>query len=109
MYLDDEVARLRLAIDQDDDAVGRYPDADPRGTPKFAGVTTHFTSYPTTASAFYAVQPVRVTGTLTEGGAGTETNVGNPILCLNIGSSVPPEGTKVICYGFDRWVFRYGN
>ena len=83
------------------------PSAD-HGSPCIVGVTTTVTTYPTTAQRFYAITVQAILGTETEGGAGTVTARSGRIYALNLGSSIPPNGTKVVCdFVPYRWVFRY--
>jgi hypothetical protein len=66
-------------------------------------------SYPATASAFFACAPLEVDGPEIEGAAATFTaDSARTIYALNLGTQLPPLGTKVIlhtCGG--RWIFRF--
>lgn len=71
--------------------------------------TTTVTSYPATAAAFYASNPTEVDGSEVEGGAASYTvDATQVIYALNVGTQVPPVGTRVIAQAVGgRWVFRY--
>lgn len=93
---DDEIRRLRLEEEDLDQTAGQVdPGSDvPPHSASFVGYPFSGGSYPTSAKAFYNIQPVRVSGTETEGGAATFTLVGNPVLALNTGSQIPAAGTS---------------
>jgi hypothetical protein len=85
---------------------------EPAGShgPEAALVQTTVTgSYPVTASTFYACTPLRIDGAEIEAAAVTFT--GDPtrtIMALNLGSKIPPVGTKFIIHSCGgRWAFRY--
>jgi hypothetical protein len=71
--------------------------------------TVTITTYPTTAGAFYAGNPTYVNGTETEGGvASYSPDPSQVIYAYNLGTTVPPEGTRVIAHAVGgRWAFRY--
>jgi hypothetical protein len=71
--------------------------------------TTTITTYPTSASAFYAGNPTQVSGTETEGGAASYApDIANIVLALNLGTQIPAAGTRVIATAAGgRWTFRY--
>jgi hypothetical protein len=72
-------------------------------------VTAVFTTYPTTASAFFYVIPVALLGTQAEGSPGTTTPDPSGFFAFNLGSTVPPNGTQVLVSRVpNRWVFPYG-
>jgi hypothetical protein len=66
-------------------------------------------SYPTIAGAFYACAPLQVDGPETEGAIATFTASGTrTIYALNLGTQVPPVGTKIIAHACgSRWTFRF--
>lgn len=73
-------------------------------------VQTHVRgTYPAVASAFYACSPLRIDGSETEGASASFTaDPSRSFLALNLGSKVPPVGTKLIVHaGGGRWTFRY--
>jgi hypothetical protein len=90
-------------------ALDRAADQDTLGSAALCAITTVLTSYSTSAAVYYACNPALVTGTEAEGGAATFTVDTNTVIyALNVGTAVPPQGTKVIiqaCNG--RHVFRY--
>lgn len=72
--------------------------------------TTSLGSYPTAATAFYAVFPVAAGGAEVEGGAVTLNPESIPFYAYNIGSKVPPPGTNVLAHAVpNRWVFSWNG
>jgi hypothetical protein len=71
--------------------------------------TTTVKTYPTAAGAFYASNPTEIDGSEVEGGAAAYTaDTTQVVYVLNVGSQVPPVGTRVIVHAVGgRWVFRY--
>jgi hypothetical protein len=71
--------------------------------------TTTVTVYPTTAGAFYASNPTEIDGSEVEGGAAAYTpDASQVVYVLNVGSQVPPVGTRVVAHAVGgRWVCRY--
>lgn len=76
-------------------------------------VTTVIGSYPTTAQAYYAVQPQDAGGTEAEGETGELTAAGdgspdNVFFAFNIGTGLPPRGSPQIVEEVGgRWVFQH--
>lgn len=104
---DTEATCLRLDDQSQVDGASRHH-AAPEDSPFVVCATSHKSTYPTTAQAFYWVVPQAVLGTEVEGGAATFGAAGGGFLALNLGDAVPPEGTKVACqFAPHRWVFRY--
>ncbi|QEH38637.1 hypothetical protein OJF2_72430 [Aquisphaera giovannonii] len=66
-------------------------------------------TYPGVASAFFACAPIEVDGPETEGAAATFTaDASRTIYALNLGTRLPPLGTKVILHACGgRWTFRF--
>lgn len=80
----------------------------PLGSPSAVARTKTLASYPTSASSYFACEPLTILGAETEGSNGVVLGSGVTILALNLGSSVPPLATAVIIsYVNHRWVFRY--
>jgi hypothetical protein len=71
--------------------------------------TTMVTAYPSTAAAFYASNPTEIDGSEVEGGAAAYTpDASQVVYVLNVGSKVPPVGTRVVAHAVGgRWVCRY--
>lgn len=70
--------------------------------------TTTLTTYPTAAASFFACNPTDAGGTEIEGGAASYVTGVQIVFALNVGTQVPPAGTRVIAHGVGgRWVFRY--
>lgn len=101
-----ELLRRRLAALEA--ALDRLEDAELAAPRSQLCLTTTIASYPTTAGAYYAVQAQRVSGSEAEGGTPTLAAVGPKFFAYNLGSAVPPSGTKVIVDPVpDGFVFRY--
>ncbi|MDQ3168427.1 MAG: hypothetical protein M3P94_07240 [Chloroflexota bacterium] len=92
------------------DELGRVPDAPPEGAPRIAAVTIKITTYPTTASVFYGVRAVAILGDQVEGQPAIEEDSGETYLAFNLGTKIPPVGSKVeLTRVPHRWVFTYGK
>jgi hypothetical protein len=99
-HRDDDLDRLRR---DDDDAQGeasrRVDDPDQGGFTIPCVVTTGEGTFPTTAQAWYWVQPYLLTGTPVEGGSVTETAAGDPFLAANLGSGIPTaDSSRVLVH-----------
>jgi hypothetical protein len=71
--------------------------------------TTTVTTYPTTPGSFYASNPTEIDGSEIEGGAASYTaDATQVVYALNVGTQIPPAGTRVVAHAVaGRWVFRY--
>jgi hypothetical protein len=80
-----------------------------QGTVAILAQTMLVAQYPTVAGAFYACAPLQVDGPETEGSAATfATFASRTIYALNLGTQVPPLGTKIIAHACGgRWAFRF--
>ena len=70
------------------------------------------TTYPTTASTEYACHPISEIDSDEAEGASVSFTADSSvtIYALNVGSTVPPSGTKVIAHAVGgRWAFRYDS
>jgi hypothetical protein len=71
--------------------------------------TTTVSTYPTAAAAYYATNPTEIDGNEIEGG--TVSYSADPtqvVYVLNLGTQVPPVGTRAIAHALGgRWVIRY--
>lgn len=79
------------------------------GSPSVLVQTVTVSTYPTTASSFFACQPILVDGPETEGAAASFTpDPARVLYAYNLGTQIPPTSTRLIltCCG-GRWVFRY--
>jgi len=74
-------------------------------------ITTTITTYPLAAAEFYACNPVEIDGSEIEGGAATYTaDTAQVMYCLNLGTTIPPSGTRVIASAVGgRWTFRFDS
>ena len=88
-----------------DTAIGEPPD----GNAAILGTTTTITAYPTSAGAYYAMNPTEVNSNEVEGGAATYVvDTSTTFYAWNTGTTIPAVGTRVICHGVGgRWVFRW--
>jgi hypothetical protein len=79
------------------------------GSPAQLVTTTTVSKYPTTAAAYYASNPTEIDGSEVEGGAASYTvDTTQVVYVLNVGTQVPPVGTRVVAHAVGgRWVFRY--
>ncbi len=107
MSLDSRIERDRhqaLAGDVD-----RLPPAAPTAEAAVLVQTTTVSSYPTTSAVFFAANPVEIDAVETEGQSASFTADATQILyVLNVGTAVPPVGTRLIAHGVGgRWVIRY--
>ena len=107
MALDARILRERAthAERRLDDATELPPDS----SVTLVAITTVLTSYPTAASAYFAMIPCEIAGAATEGASPAFNQIsGASFTALNLGSAVPPQGTYVLCHGAGgRWTFRY--
>ena len=68
-----------------------------RGSSAMLAQTTTVKTYPTTASAFYAVVPCDIVGGESESNAATYVpRTGSVAYALNLGTQVPASGTMVV-------------
>ncbi len=90
-------------------AIQRLSPSSQNGSEAMVARTKVRGTYPAVASAFYACGPLRIDGPETEGAAVTFTeDLSRTIMALNVGSKVPPVGTKLIIHSSGgRWTFRY--
>ena len=72
-------------------------------------VTITLTTYPTTASTFYAMNPQALNGSEVEGGTATPvTDTATVLYAFNLGAQIPPNGTTIVIHAVGgRWTFRY--
>jgi hypothetical protein len=92
------------------DSLDRSGDEGPAANAALVGVTVAIKAYPTLPGAFYGITPQRITGTNKEGDPGVfaAEPTPTPMVALNVGTQIPPVGTKIICEAVGgRWVFRY--
>jgi hypothetical protein len=91
------------------DALDRSGDLDSYASAAMIAITTTVDTYPTTAGAFYAVNPQRITGTVAEGASPTyATDPSTVVYALNVGSQIPPDGTELVIHSVGgRWCFRF--
>jgi hypothetical protein len=88
-----------------DRATGRAPE----GTAAVLAQTTTVSTYPTTASAFFACLPTDIDGSEAEGASATYVQESSMVFyAWNAGTQIPPAGTAIVCHAVGgRWVFRY--
>lgn len=105
----EDAEQLRGEDDDWSDEATRGEQPGNLGEAVLVGRTTRVGTYPTAAGAYYAVRPQVVGGAEVEGGTATLANATNGVIyALNLGTTIPPEGTYVICtFIGSRWIFRY--
>lgn len=105
----DETRTLRRRVDAVEQELARQLEDTQTGCVCVLAQVSQIGTYPTVAAAFYALQPVRITGVIAEGTGPTLTTAGNKFLGYNLGGTVPPLGSHVLAVGAGgRWTFRYG-
>jgi len=99
----------RLRHQDLNDLVDRAAPIGPEGSLAQLLTTITVNVYPTTAATFYAGNPTYVNGTEAEGNAAAYSqDVSQVMYACNLGTQVPPEGTRVVAHAVGgRWVFRY--
>ncbi|MGO9463093.1 MAG: hypothetical protein ACLQVF_02875 [Isosphaeraceae bacterium] len=99
----------RLRHQDLDDLVDRQTASGTEGSLAQLLTTVTILTYPTAAGAFYAGNPTYVNGAEVEGGvASYSPDASQVIYAYNLGTKVPPEGTRVVAHAVGgRWVFRY--
>ena len=82
---------------------------DQFGSAAMCAITTTVTTYPTSATAFYACNPELLSGAETEGAAATfTTDTATVVYALNLGTAIPAPSTKIVIHSAGgRWTFRY--
>ena len=77
-------------------------------SPTLVANTKTITHYPSAPGQYFACEPMSVLGVEAEGEIGTFTNFGAIFFALNLGTAIPPSGTKlIVTFVENRWVFRY--
>jgi hypothetical protein len=89
----------------------RSPELAPEGAAAVLAQTVTVDTYPTSAGAFYGCNPMGIDGDESEGTAASYTiESDNVFYAWNSGTTVPPEGTLIICHAVGgRWVFRFDS
>ena len=107
MVNDARVLRERVTVAEN--ALDSAAQGSNYASPATVGVTTVVTTYPTSAGAYYAVNPGWITSTETEGATGSITaDTATVLYALNVGTSIPDQGTSIVAHAVGgRWVFRY--
>ena len=82
----------------------------PSASPTLLAATTTVTTYPTSATAYYACNVQDLLGAETEGAAGV-LSAASPtrrVMAYNLGTAIPTVGTLVVLtFVGNRWVFRF--
>jgi len=104
----DEAKRLRVQDQAIVDSLSVFPNILDVGSPCLVAQTIKLSIYPTSAQQFFACQPVALLGAELEGSQATFTPNPSTFFALNLGGTVPPQGSNVIAaFVGNRWVFRY--
>lgn len=108
MNIANEARRLQRLEAALSDELQRYPSESNAGAPSLVAQTFALKTYPTTAQAYYACQPLTVLGAEIEGNQGAVSVNSASFFALNLGSTVPPVNAQIIVtFVNNRWVFRY--
>ncbi len=100
------VQRARLG-DLEGTVDNRAPRPAGGGAAALLSLTTE-TTYPTTAGVYYAANFCDLGGAEVEGGTASFTSHSAVVYALNVGTQVPPSGTKVVGHAVGgRWIFRF--
>jgi hypothetical protein len=107
--MEGRILRSRI-LDAEDEIDSGYSPCPDAGV-SIVGITAAVSSYPAVAGSFYAIHPAEVDGDPTEGGAATYVDDTSSVFyAYNLGSGVPPQGTRVIChYSGGRWTFLFNT
>lgn len=98
MTPDNEARTLRRRMQAVETSMSNVSDGTRVDGASFVGITTTIDTYPTVAQSYFGVFPVRLRGEIHEGTAPDIDTGTNPVLVLNMGTGIPPEGTYVICF-----------
>lgn len=91
------------------DEIPQLPDSSCMGSTSLVVVTTTDGSYPVVAGTWYTVQVTELSGDEKEGGTVSATTPsGTAFYALNLGTAIPPIGTKLVITQLDGiWTFTY--
>jgi hypothetical protein len=99
--------RLASARETADSSVELTP---PQGAAAVLAETVDDGDYPTAADRLYAVEALEADGDDVEGAEATFTASALSFHAFNLGTEVPPEGTRVVCHAVGgHYVFRYDH
>lgn len=108
MTQSDELSRLTQEELDLVNRSGRSRSNPAPASPILVSRTKTLNRYPTTANVYYACDALSVFGNEVEGVVGSLTTYNSTFLALNLGKSIPPNGTVVLAtFVGNRWVFRY--
>jgi hypothetical protein len=108
MGWDDEARTLRSRMAAMQAEIDRLDSEPSDGNPAMLVETFDDGDYPTTVAAYFACHPVTVGGVEAEGEAVTFDVGTGTVHCLNLGTAIPPAGTKLVARSVDgRWAFEY--
>lgn len=110
MSLEDEARTLRSRVAELADALDRLDSESSDGNPAMLVQTVAVGTYPTAANKFFAAHPVDPGGPEGEGNTISATVGGGIVYLANLGSAVPPAGTKLLARSINgRWVGVYNG
>jgi hypothetical protein len=91
-----------------DAALDSALDLEPFGSAAMVVKTTTVSTYPNIPNAYFACNPVQVTGVEQEGQMPTFTvDTATVFYALNLGAVLPANGTYLVCHqAGGRWTFR---
>jgi hypothetical protein len=91
-------------------AMDRPASEPPDGNPAMVVVTIEEGTYPTSAGEYYACQQVTPGGAEAEGSTPTFATLAGTLYALNLGTAIPPEGTRLVVASIDgRWAFHFNG
>lgn len=107
---DGELRVLRARVEAAEEALARLADDEGGTGAARVAVTVSLGAYPAGSGSMrmFALHALDVTGAETEGASGVEAEDDTPFFALNVGSGLPPVGTRVIAVQVPHlWAFRY--
>jgi hypothetical protein len=91
-----------------DDMADRLAQPNPYVHRSLVVITTTVTAYPTVAQSVYACLQSDPTVAESEGATATYANGTGILYALNVGTAVPPPGTRLILEAVKgKWLFRF--
>lgn len=107
--LDRETGLIRDRHQAEQRGLDRKTGRAPEGAAALLAQTSTVSTYPTTASAFFACLPTDIDGSEAEGASATYVQESSTVFyAWNAGTQIPPVGTAIVCHAVGgRWVFRY--
>jgi hypothetical protein len=104
-----EAAVQRRRLDEIDALSDERPDGPGLGAVAVVGVTATDGAYPVSANSMFRIDAELVVCSEKEGAEASFSGLGSRVYAANIGTGVPPLGTKVVAWLVDggRLVFQF--